>query len=228
MLFMNLLRLSCNMKPGRVRKTCQGWLMTAVAPWGENAEDAYDQGLVEMGLGDTRLIEVKGAMLPLNFEATPPRPLPLGSLVECHIATSYSYNGGSACAGVAWASCVTPEGDECAVVATISTELDYEETSLLLRRNLQRRLASRDLEVVSFDVAVDEVTAGAEHHGVAMAALILPNSLSFGGKTSTGPIRGGLTVPLDNQQKRVDVKAPAAPAMRPGGRRNSGNSDFSL
>ena len=101
----------------------------------------------------------------------------------------YSYDGGSACAGVAWASCVTPEGDECAIVATISTELDYEETSLLLRRNLQRRLASRDLEVISFDVAVDEVTAGAEHHGVAMAALILPNSLSFGGKTSTGPIR---------------------------------------
>ena len=202
--------------------------MTAVAPWGENAEDAYDQGLVEMGLGDTRLIEVKGAMLPLNFEATPPRALPLGSLVECHIATSYAYNGSSACAGAAWASCVTPEGDECAVVATISTELDYEETSLLLRRNLQRRLASRDLEVISFDVAVDEVTAGADHHGVAMAALILPNSLNFGGKISTGPIRGGLSVPVDNQQKRVDVKAPAAPALRPGGRRSGGNSDFSL
>ena len=28
---------------------CPGWLMTAVAPWGENAEDAYDQGLVELG-----------------------------------------------------------------------------------------------------------------------------------------------------------------------------------
>jgi len=123
---------------------------------------------------------------------------------------------------------VTPEGDECAVVATISTELDYEETSLLLRRNLQRRLASRDLEVISFDVAVDEVTAGAEHHGVAMAALILPNSLTLGGKPSTGPIRGGLTVSLDNQQKRVDVKAPAAPALRPGSRRDGGNSDFSL
>ena len=89
-------------------------------------------------------------------------------------------------------------------------------------------MASRDLEVISFDVAVDEVTAGSEHHGVAMAALILPNSLSFTGKPSTGPIRGGLTVALDNQQKRVDVKAPAAPAMRPGGRRNSSESDFSL
>ena len=33
--------------------------MTAVAPWGENSEDAYDQGLVELGLGDTRLIEAK-------------------------------------------------------------------------------------------------------------------------------------------------------------------------
>ena len=55
------------MKPGRVSRNNQGWLMTAVAPWGENAEDAYDQGLVELGLGDTRLIEVKGAMLPLNL-----------------------------------------------------------------------------------------------------------------------------------------------------------------
>ena len=31
--------------------------MTAVAPWGENAEDAFDQGLVELGLGDVRLIQ---------------------------------------------------------------------------------------------------------------------------------------------------------------------------
>ena len=37
---------------------CPGWLMTAVAPWGENSEDAYDQGLVELGLGDSRLIEM--------------------------------------------------------------------------------------------------------------------------------------------------------------------------
>ena len=130
--------------------------MTAVAPWGENAEDAFDQGLVELGLGDVRLIQAQGAMLPLGFESAPPRPLPMGSLVECHLATAYSWNGSSASAGVAWASCVTPEGDECAIVATISTDRDYEETVLLLRRNLQRRLASRDLEVLQFDVAVDE------------------------------------------------------------------------
>ena len=100
---------------------CPGWLMTAVAPWGENAEDAYDQGLVELGLGDSRLIEMKGAMLPLGFGATPPQSLPMGSLVECHIATAYAWSGSTACAGVAWAACVTPEGDECAIVATVST-----------------------------------------------------------------------------------------------------------
>ncbi len=201
--------------------------MTAVAPWGENAEDAYDQGLVELGLGDSRLIEMKGAMLPLGFGAVPPRPLPMGSLVECHLSTAYAWNGSTACAGVAWAACVTPEGDSCAVVATISTDLDYEETSLLLRRHLQRKLASRDLEVLSFDVAVDEVTAASEHHGVAMAALILPNSLSLGARTGTGPVRGALTrKATESAQKRVDVKAPAAPALRPGGRKN--NTDFSL
>ena len=77
--------------------------MTAVAPWGENEEDAFDQGLVELGLGDARLIQVKGAMLPLGFEAVPPQALPMGSLVECHLATSFAWSGASACAGVAWA-----------------------------------------------------------------------------------------------------------------------------
>jgi len=222
---MNPLRLCDDMQPAR-GPSCTGWLMTAVAPWGENAEDAFDQGLVELGLGDVRLIQAQGAMLPLGFGPEPPRPLPMGSLVECHLATSYAWNGSSASAGVAWASCVTPEGDECSVVATISTDRDYEETVLLLRRNLQRRLASRDLEVIQFDVAVDEVTAGADHHGVAVAALILPDSLSLGGRTKTGPIRGGLTRKAEEPKKRVDTKAPAAPARRPGQPQN--NHDFTL
>ena len=47
---------SSNDKSRSPSAACPGWLMTAVAPWGENAEDAYDQGLVEMELGDSRLI----------------------------------------------------------------------------------------------------------------------------------------------------------------------------
>ena len=75
----------------------------------------------------------------------------------------------------------------------------------MLRRNLQRRLATRDLEVVSFDVAVDEVTAGAEHHGVAMAALIMPNSLSMA-KTINCANKGWINSTEEKQQKRADVK----------------------
>ena len=170
----------------------------------------------------------------MGFSATPPKPLPMGSLVECHLATAYAYNGSSACAGVAWAACKTPEGEECAVVAKITTELDYEETESLLKRNLQRRLASRDLEVVTFDVAVDEVTAAQEHFGVAMAALILPESLKLSGGGNVGRVRQGLTRTasdaMESASKRVDTKAPAAPAMRPGGRPSStdGRTDFSL
>ncbi len=226
MVFMNPLCVWVLMQSSKT-PACPGWLMTAVAPWGENAEDAFDQGLVELGLGDVRLIQAQGAMLPLGFEATPPRPLAMGTLVECHLATAYAWNGSSASAGVAWASCVTPEGDECSIVSTIATDLDYEETILLLRRNLQRRLASRDLEVVEFDVAVDEVTAGQDHHGVAVAALILPDSLSLGARTRTGPIRGGLTrKAAPEPRKRVDTKAPAAPARRPG--QPKSNHDFTL
>ena len=163
-----------------------GWLLTAVAPWGDSAEDAFDQCLVELGLGDARLVVVQGAMLPLGFEPDTPRPLPMGSLVECHMAVAKSWSGASACAAAAWALCQTPEGEECSIVATLSTELDPEETELMIKRVLQRKLASRDLEVLSHDIAVDEVTAGDEHWGTAIAALILPNSLGgIGGPTGS-------------------------------------------
>ena len=98
--------------------------MTGVSSWGENAEDAFDQCLVEMGLGDVRIIKAEGAMLPLGFQATTPENLPMGALVECHLSTAYAWSGGYACAGVAWAHCRTPEGVECSIVATVSTEMD--------------------------------------------------------------------------------------------------------
>ena len=172
---------------------CPGWLMTSVSSWGENEEDAFDQGLVELGLGDARLIRVEGAMLPMGFEAVAPEPLGMGILVECHLAIAHAWDGKHASAGVAWANCKTPEGDECGIVATLSTEEDAEETEMLLRRNLQRKLASRDLEVITFDIAVDEVTAGQGHHGVAIAALILPETMVFQQTQSIGRVRGGLT-----------------------------------
>ena len=60
-----------------------------------------------------------------------------------------------------------------------------------------------------------------------MAALILPNSLSLGARTGTGKVRGGLTrKAAEAPPKRVDVKAPAAPALRPGSKKS--NPDFSL
>ncbi len=54
-----------------------GWLMTAVAPFGENEEHAMDQALVELGLGDARLIRGEGAMLPIGFEPGVPQDLPI-------------------------------------------------------------------------------------------------------------------------------------------------------
>lgn len=176
----------------RASGSCAGWLMTSVASWGETKEDAFDQCLVELGLGDSRLVRMDGAMLPMGFEATTPEDLPMGSLVECHLAEAYAEDGKTASAGVAWAQCETPEGDECAVVATISSDSSYEECELTLKRTLKMKLASRDLEVSSFDIAVDEVTAGDGHHGCALAALILPDTLNMQ-TAQVGRVRSGLT-----------------------------------
>ena len=51
----------------------------------------------------------------------------------------------------------------------------------MLKRQMQRRLASRDLEIIEHEIAVDEVTSGEGHHGAVIAALILPDSLGIGG-----------------------------------------------
>jgi pyruvoyl-dependent arginine decarboxylase (PvlArgDC) len=193
--------------------------MTSVAPWGDTKEDAFDQCLVELGLGDSRLIRMEGAMLPMGFEPSPPEDLAMGSLVECHIAESYTYDGGIASAGVAWAQCITPEGDECSIVATLSTDQSYEDTELMLKMNLKRKLASRDLEVVKHEIAVDEVNAAKDHHGCALAALILPDTMNMQ-SGPVGRVRGGVT------KSAGTSFTPGSGTSKPAQKTNSGDFSF--
>ena len=198
-----------------------GWLMTAVAPFGENEEHAMDQALVELGLGDARLIRGEGAMLPMGFEPDSPQDLPMGTLVECHLSKATVHSSGIASAGAAWALCTTPEGDECAIVSTLSHPGSMEECEAELRRNLQRKLGNRDLELrkddsgkALFECAVDEIEAQDGFHGVVLAALILPNSLNIGG--SGGPTRS----------RNLGVSSIGGSLGGPSGMSGSGTSDF--
>ena len=203
------------------KNTSGGWLMTSVSPWGDSDEDAFDQALVELGLGDARIIEIRGAMLPMGFEPLPPRLLPMGSLVECHLAVSRVFDGGQASAGVGWAIAETPEGDQCAVVATITSEEDADETSILLKTELRKRMASRDLEVLDYEIAVDEVTSAAGHHGVVLAALILPDSLNFQPKGAMGRVREMIRELSDDEDKKVSKTPPPQAARRSDGTRKA-------
>lgn len=204
----------------------EGWLMTAVAPFGENEEHAMDQALVELGLGDARLIRGEGAMLPLGFEPGQPQDLPMGSLVECHLAKATVHDAGIASAGVAWALCITPEEDECAIVCTLAHPGSMEDCETELRRNLQRKLANRDLELrkdedgrAMFEVAVDEIDAQEGFHGVVLAALILPNSLSIGGGPGGAP--SGPT-----RSRNMGVSSIGGSLGGPSGLTGGGTSDF--
>jgi len=195
--------------------------MTAVAPFGENEEHAMDQALVELGLGDARLIRGEGAMLPMGFEPDSPQDLPMGTLVECHLSKATVHSSGIASAGAAWALCTTPEGDECAIVSTLSHPGSMEECEAELRRNLQRKLGNRDLELrkddsgkALFECAVDEIEAQEGFHGVVLAALILPNSLNIGG--SGGPTRS----------RNLGVSSIGGSLGGPSGMSGSGTSDF--
>ena len=198
-----------------------GWVMTAVAPFGENEEHAMDQAFVELGLGDARLIRGEGAMLPMGFEPGTPQDLPMGTLVECHLSKATVHGSGIASAGVAWALCSTPEGDECAIVSTMSHQGPMEECETELRRNLQRKLGNRDLELrkdddgkAMFECVVDEIEAQEGFHGVVLAALILPNSLNIGG--SSGPTRS----------RNMGISSIGGGLGGPTGLSGSGNSDF--
>ena len=163
-------------------------------------------------------------MLPTGFEPGQPQDLPMGTLVECHLAKATVHESGIASAGVAWALCVTPEGDECAIVSTLAMRESMADCSAELRRNLQRKLANRDLELrkdeegrVMFDSAVDEIEGQADFHGVVLAALILPNSLNMGGGPS-GPVRS----------RSAGVSSIGGGVGGPTGLGGSGSSDFGL
>ena len=180
-----------------------------------------DQALVELGLGDARLIRGEGAMLPMGFEPGVPQDLPMGTLVECHLSKATVHGSGIASAGVAWALCTTPEGDECAIVSTMSHQGSMEECEIELRRNLQRKLGNRDLELSKdddgralFECAVDEIEAQEGFHGVVLAALILPNSLNIG--SSSGPTRS----------RNLGVSSIGGSLGGPSGLGGTGKSDF--
>ena len=160
-------------------------------------------------------------MLPMGFEPGSPQDLPMGTLVECHLSKATVSGTGIASAGVAWALCTTPEGDECAIVSTMSHQGSMEECEAELRRNLQRKLGNRDLELrkddggrAMFECAVDEIEAQEGFHGVVLAALILPNSLSLGG--SGGPTRS----------RNLGVSSIGGSLGGPSGLGGSGQSDF--
>ena len=87
--------------------------------------------------------------------------------------------------------------------------MDSISTDELLRKNFRNKLASRDLEVIEFDIAVDEVTSGQGHFGVALAALILPETMSFQHSEQLGRVRKGLTrSALDVNPNKKQSKAP--------------------
>ena len=145
----------------------------------------------------------------------------MGTLVECHLSKATVFSNGIASAGVAWALCTTPEGDECAIVSTMSHPGSMEECETELRRNLQRKLGNRDLELrkddqgkAMFECAVDEIEAQEGFHGVVLAALILPNSLNIGG--SSGPTRS----------RNLGVSSIGGSLGGPSGLSGSGKSDF--
>ena len=96
-----------------------------------------------------------------------------------------------------------------------------EECEAELRRNLQRKLGNRDLELrkndegtAMFECAVDEIEAQEGFHGVVLAALILPNSLNLGG--SSGPTRS----------RNRGVSSIGGSLGGPTGLGGSGKSDF--
>ena len=86
-------------------------------------------------------------------------------------------------------------------------------TDELLRKNFRNKLASRDLEVIEFDIAVDEVTAGPDHHGVALAALILPETMSFQHSDQVARVRSGLTRSA-NEIKNLNLRESKSPVPR--------------
>ncbi|MDP7312653.1 MAG: hypothetical protein QF831_04380, partial [Candidatus Thalassarchaeaceae archaeon] len=90
----------------------------------------------------------------------------------------------------------------------------------VLKRTLKQKLASRDLEVVAHQIAVDEVTAADEHHGCAIAALILPDTLNMQSR-AVGRVRGGLT-------RSAEGFTPGSGASRQVSTKKSGDFSFQL
>ena len=119
MVFMNPLCVWVLMQSSKT-PACPGWLMTAVAPWGENAEDALDQGWSNW----------------VSRRSPHPGSGVFRSDLRPHRSTfGHGHAGGvSSRHGLCVERLVrqpashgrrASAGDECSIVSTIATDLDY-------------------------------------------------------------------------------------------------------
>lgn len=131
--------------------------------------NAFDQALLEAGIGEQNLVSVS-SVLPIGIEEVEPQQLPRGAITHCVLAQERGTEGETISAGIAYGFREDGEGG---YVAEGHGHMGEKALTEILRWKMNEIARHRGVELESIQTEVEALQVPMDHYGACITALVL-------------------------------------------------------
>ncbi len=131
--------------------------------------NAFDQALIEAGIGEQNLVSVS-SVLPVGIEEVEPQQLPRGAITHCVLAQERGTEGETISAGIAYGFRQDGEGG---YVAEGHGHMGETALTEILEWKMNEIARHRGVELKDIQTQVEALQVPMDHYGACITALVL-------------------------------------------------------
>lgn len=131
--------------------------------------NAFDQALLEAGIGEQNIVPVS-SVLPAGIEETDPVAIPRGAITHCVLSQERGTEGETISAGIAYAFRADGEGG---YVAEGHGKMDAKSLREILEWKVDEIAKHRDVEIGETQYQIEAQAVPMDEYGACLAALVL-------------------------------------------------------
>lgn len=133
--------------------------------------NAFDIALADAGIDQCNLVKVS-SILPANARRIAYEKIQAGSITFCVMAHELTDREGLISAGIGYAWCHAPEGEEFGIVAEDGGRCSQETVENNLRMKLDEMATARNMQVRDMNTSIASLEVAEKTHGSVVAVLV--------------------------------------------------------
>ncbi len=130
--------------------------------------NAFDQALLEAGIGEQNLVAVS-SVLPEGVEEVKPQEMPMGAITHCVLAQQRGTEGETVSAGIAYARRADGNGG---YVAEGHGHMGSKALQEVLEWKMNEIAKHRDVELGQIEYMIEGLEVPMDHYGACITALV--------------------------------------------------------